>query len=102
MVPFILAALLRQPRYGYVLLEDLKALGLEVCGGHQSILYRMLRVMEREGLVTSSWDTEGPGPARRLYHITEGGRRFLQEWSLRVRQDIKVLERILEIIEKGG
>lgn len=102
LMPAILVALLRRPSYGYILLEDLKSLGLEVPECHPSILYRMLRVMEMDGLVTSTWDTEGPGPARRVYVVTELGRAFLREWSRSARENLKVVERLVQIIEEGG
>ena len=36
--------------------------------------------MERYNLVTSVWDTEGGGPARRLYALTNLGDRCLERW----------------------
>jgi PadR family transcriptional regulator PadR len=43
-------------------------------------LYRILRSLEREGLVTSTWDDKAPGPAKRVYVITQSGRRVLAQW----------------------
>ena len=52
--------LLRTPGYGYGLLERLEAAGVDV---DANTLYPMLRRLEAQGLLTSEWDTEGPGPA---------------------------------------
>ncbi len=102
LIPAVLVALLQQPGYGYTLLERVKALGVETPGCHLSVLYRMLRMMEMEGLVASFWDTEGPGPARRVYAITELGRAFLRDWSQKARKNLKMVERLMQIIEEGG
>jgi poly-beta-hydroxybutyrate-responsive repressor len=44
-------------------------------------LYRTLRRMERYHLLVSQWDTEGGGPARRIYRLTELGDRCLAMWA---------------------
>ena len=43
-------------------------------------LYRLLRGLEEEGLVTSEWDDTSPGPAKRRYAITPAGERLLDHW----------------------
>ena len=43
-------------------------------------LYRTLRQLEQNDCVTSEWDVEGSGPARRLYKLTPRGKEHLQEW----------------------
>ncbi|MCX5676549.1 MAG: helix-turn-helix transcriptional regulator [Planctomycetota bacterium] len=43
-------------------------------------VYRMLRLMEKRGLVVSSWDLSDSGPAKRSYRLTPGGRRCLARW----------------------
>jgi DNA-binding PadR family transcriptional regulator len=36
--------------------------------------------MENESLVTSIWEEGGPGPKRRVYEITETGKKELGQW----------------------
>lgn len=70
--PAILLLLREQESHGYELMGRLAELGVEVpptTGG----LYRSLRTMADEGLVTSYWSTPERGPARRVYSITESG-----------------------------
>jgi DNA-binding PadR family transcriptional regulator len=43
-------------------------------------VYRMLRLMEKRGLVVSSWDFSASGPAKRQYRLTPEGRRCLGRW----------------------
>jgi poly-beta-hydroxybutyrate-responsive repressor len=44
-------------------------------------LYRLLRALEEEGLVTSRWQADAPGPAKRAYAITNEGRSLLDAWA---------------------
>src|SRR6478609_6266587 len=67
--PALLLLLRERPAHGYDLLERLPELT-----GEQRVemgnLYRLLRALEEEGLVTSEWDETSPGPAKRRYAIT--------------------------------
>jgi PadR family transcriptional regulator PadR len=44
-------------------------------------VYRTLRRMEEDGVVESSWETTGGGPARRMYAITGSGEAYLGVWA---------------------
>ena len=49
--------------------------------------YRTLRHMERDGLCESEWDTtNGAGPARRVYTITDAGEAYLEFWAQALEQ----------------
>jgi len=50
-------------------------LGLNMTG-----LYRHLNMLEKRGVLTSTWDTDEPGPARRKYYLTESGKECLWRW----------------------
>jgi PadR family transcriptional regulator, regulatory protein PadR len=78
--PSLLLLLRERPLHGYELLERLPELGLE---GRVDIgnLYRLLRALEEEGLVSSEWSADLPGPAKRTYELTEAGRRLLDRWA---------------------
>lgn len=102
LVPAILSILTKKPTYGYSLIEDLGTIGIDVSLFHPSVIYRTLRMMEMEGLVTSSWDVRDIGPARRIYEITDAGKSFLKVWSLNVKRSLEVIERILKSVEEGG
>jgi DNA-binding PadR family transcriptional regulator len=60
---------LRSPGYGYSLLETLAAAGFEV---EANTLYPLLRRLESQGLLTSSWNTDEARP-RKFYRTTEYG-----------------------------
>ena len=77
--PALLLLLADGPTHGYELLERLPELLAEerVDVGN---LYRALRALEDEGLVTSEWSAELPGPAKRTYTLTSEGRDVLASW----------------------
>lgn len=72
--------------HGYELIERLP----EVAGGETRIdvgnLYRVLRALEEEGIVSSEWSADLPGPAKRTYELTEEGRRLLDRWAESLRE----------------
>jgi PadR family transcriptional regulator PadR len=75
--PAILLLLHERESHGYELMGRLAELGVEVpptTGG----LYRCLRTMADECLITSYWSTPERGPARRVYSITEHGEQHLE------------------------
>jgi PadR family transcriptional regulator, regulatory protein PadR len=67
-------ALLRRPAYGYDLLRVLGDRGLPT---EEGTLYPVLRRLEQEGLLRSSWDTSGSRP-RKYYESTDEGTAALQ------------------------
>jgi PadR family transcriptional regulator, regulatory protein PadR len=77
--PSLLLLLAERPTHGYELLERLpELLGRDrVDVGN---LYRFLRALEEEGVVTSQWSAELPGPAKRTYALTDEGRVLLDAW----------------------
>ena len=82
--------------HGYDLLEGLKQFGFSQDPVDSSTIYRMLRGLEERGFVSSRWDTEGGGPARRLYRITGEGDRYLGWWVDDLRETDQVLHNFLE------
>jgi PadR family transcriptional regulator PadR len=78
--PSLLLLLRERPLHGYELIERLP----EVAGeGRIDVgnLYRLLRSLEAEGLVSSEWSADLPGPAKRTYELTDEGRRLLDRWA---------------------
>jgi len=45
------------------------------------VIYRHLRKLEQEEMVTSTLKEGGGGPARKVYSITESGRDCLLTWN---------------------
>ena len=82
-----------EPAHGYDLLEHVGHLGLGRVdpGG----LYRALRVMERDGLVSSSWEHSAAGPARRTYKLLPDGTDWLHAWAGALRESHRYLSTYL-------
>jgi len=73
----LLLLLSRDCSHGYELLDEAHELGLRTA--EAAGVYRTLRTLERDGLVTSWWEPSKSGPARRTYAITPTGNIALAE-----------------------
>ncbi|MEA3460047.1 MAG: helix-turn-helix transcriptional regulator [Chloroflexota bacterium] len=98
--PCLLLLLHYAPSHGYSLIEDLKEFGFERCPVDASMVYRSLRDMEEHGLVVSHWETEGSGPPRRVYRLTDQGDQYLAWWVADLRETKRMLERFLAAYEE--
>lgn len=84
------------PSHGYHLLQNLGRFGFEPDSQDPGLVYRHLRRLEKEGMVTSRWDTGGPGPAKRLYEVTPEGYELLESWAVIIENNIVILQRFLD------
>lgn len=77
--PALLLLLRERPTHGYELLDQLE----QLTGDRPDMgnLYRVLRALEEDALVRSEWHADVPGPAKRTYELTDGGRRVLSDWA---------------------
>ncbi|WP_316568793.1 PadR family transcriptional regulator [Neobacillus sp. YIM B06451] len=66
---------LRTPQYGYSLVQLLEESGIPI---DQSTLYPLLRRLEKQELVTSSWDTTESRP-RKYYVLSEFGQEIFTQ-----------------------
>ncbi len=64
--------LLREPGYGYGLLEQLGAAGFPT---DANTLYPLLRRLEKQGYLTSEWNTDEARP-RKFYRTSDAGLRL--------------------------
>jgi PadR family transcriptional regulator, regulatory protein PadR len=78
--PSILLALYIDPAYGYQLIQNIQEFGFVEGQAPPGMIYRHLRQLEEDGLVSSEWETDGTGPAKRMYQLTEDGKEMLSVW----------------------
>jgi PadR family transcriptional regulator PadR len=80
MQPSLLLGLKIKPSYGYELINNIQEFGFVQGQAPPGMIYRHLRGLEADGLVKSEWETEGTGPAKRIYHLTPEGDEALLLW----------------------
>ncbi len=102
--PCLLVMLHRGKGHGYTLLNGLEEFGINPESKDPSLIYRALRELEEQGMVTSEWDPDSSlGPQRRVYQITSEGEDYLASWVndlQRTRQEINALMKAYKHIEK--
>lgn len=102
MRPVALLLLAEQPMHGYELMGRLKEFGMGQGMMDPSILYRMLRHLESEGMAESTLDDSGSGPARKVYNLTPEGREMLDFMAADLDEVTGFLNRFRERYNKLG
>jgi PadR family transcriptional regulator, regulatory protein PadR len=101
--PAVLLLLTQQPAHGYELLARLgKVFPRSGRLPDPGAFYRLLRGLENDGAVISSWETPQAGPARRVYAITADGREQLDSWATSIERDIKAMRSFLGAYRKAS
>ncbi|RJP34908.1 MAG: PadR family transcriptional regulator [Actinobacteria bacterium] len=91
--PVVMLLLAEQPMHGYELMGRLKEFGIGQGGMDPSLLYRLLRFLERAGMAESTLDDSGAGPARKVYNLTPEGMEVLDMWAAN-------LEEVSDLLKK--
>jgi poly-beta-hydroxybutyrate-responsive repressor len=94
--PSLLMGLFRGPSYGYGLIKSIQEFGFMRGQVPPGMIYRHLRQLEEDGLVSSSWETEGAGPAKRVYRLTPEGEEVLSIWIDHMEQQVQNLASFIE------
>ena len=100
--PVVMLLLAEQPMHGYELMGRLKEFGIGQGGMDPSLLYRLLRFLERAGLAESSLDDSGAGPARKVYNLTPEGMEVLDMWAANLDEVSDLLAKFKERYGKLG
>lgn len=100
--PAALASLVVKGSHGY----DIKRTILEATGGELQVdaggLYRVLRRLEADGHVSSSWsDDEETIPRRRDYVLTKSGMELARGWATHLRERERIAGVLAELLEQG-
>lgn len=90
---YLLLLINERPGHGYDLVERLRPFGYLRDDPAQT--YRALHWLDGAGLVHPEWETAGPGPARRVFTITELGRSTVERCAESVRERTANVERYL-------
>jgi PadR family transcriptional regulator PadR len=99
-LPAVLLLLSEEPSYGYELVKGLRA--FRFGDVDRPAVYRALAQLEKDGLV-ESWSAESKaGQARRVYDLTDDGRRALRTWMGVVKEERDGLDRVLRRYRATG
>lgn len=89
---------LREPEYGYSLVQLLETSGIAI---DQSTLYPLLRRLEKQELLTSSWDTTETRP-RKYYVRSDYGDQVFEALKNEWEKTSNELALLLKGAEKDG
>ena len=85
-------AKLKEPTYGYSLIAELADMGFPI---EANTLYPLLRRLEGQGLLESTWNTEGAKP-RKYYVATAFGNEVLTELKKHWQNTTQSMSSLLE------
>jgi len=77
----LLIALIEESGHGYALIERVGQLVGDQVYVDAGSVYRILRLLEEGGMVSSSWEDGVAGPQRRTYTVEPSGRELLRSCS---------------------
>jgi DNA-binding PadR family transcriptional regulator len=79
--------------------RQIRSSGVKGAGIDPALLCRPLHRFQARGLVSSTWDSAGRGPARRVYEITGDGLEYLHAWVVELTRTREQLDRFLREVE---
>lgn len=98
--PAILLLLAQSPSHGYELLQRLSRMDCVEGEPDTATVYRTLRRMEQEGLVSSGWEHGEYGPARRQYRLTGEGVSLLDRWAGALEERMKQIGSFISLYKR--
>lgn len=100
--PRLLYLIRKSPSYGYQLTEDIGSLPFPGPAPDSAAVYRMLRELEKAGLVRSEWEHGEAGPSKRVYSVTPRGEERLAVWVRALEERVKMLKDFISLCDKAG
>lgn len=100
--PGIMALLAQGGAHGYQIAQCLSS--MRMFAGREPDhpgIYRALRDMVDEGLVTMSWETSEVGPARKVFALTRAGENCLNNWLTTLGDYRDAINELLALLRQG-
>ena len=99
----MLAILAKEPLHGYELARKIGMIPhFFDATPDMSGIYRMLKTLESRGMVTSNWDiAQDGGRPKRVFAITDVGRRCLEHWNTTLQNYHKTVASLLKTTQKA-
>jgi len=98
--PCILLLLSKTSSHGYELMDNLKKGGFLETKPDAGAVYRILKKLEDDGNISSKWQTNQSGPAKKNYSLTKKGKGLLNEWAKSIFAKRASLNKFLSGYEK--
>jgi DNA-binding PadR family transcriptional regulator len=100
--PAILAILTKGPLHGYELARQIGDIPHFLDEApDMSGVYRMLKTLEKRGIVAANWDISQGGRPKRMFAITETGRQCLEHWVATLQNYHKTIGSLLKAAQKA-
>jgi DNA-binding PadR family transcriptional regulator len=101
--PAVMAVLAKETLHGYLIVQRLSKLAMfQDQTPDPAGLYRLLKAMEHDGLVVSTWDMDGAGPAKRRYKLTSSGRKCLARWAGTLTEYRDAITDLLNVVKRSS
>ena len=98
----LLKLLEREDMYGYQMIETLRSRSEHAFDLKAGTLYPLLHAMEQKGYITAREESSDAGRSRRYYHLTDAGRKRLQEKEAEWTAYTRAVGRVLKGGAHGG
>lgn len=92
----ILTLLAEESTHGYDLVDQVSGMASDLVCIDPGSMYRLLRGLEEQGLVSSSWQPAETGPSRRVYAISEQGLEALEIMAESLAMRARSMQRLAE------
>ena len=98
--PTVLALVAREKTHGYDIVRQLHELEMFVeIPPDTSGVYKVLKSMDDEGLISSAWVLGDGGPAKRRYALTKDGKACLKRWVETLQNYRAQIDGLLDILD---
>ena len=91
----ILAVLSKEPTHGYAIAREVERLSDQALRMKEGALYPALRVLEQDGLIIGMWQPQEKGADRKVYTLTETGKKEMQKRTQELREYATLIHTIL-------
>ncbi len=95
----ILAVLSQTPQHGYAIARAVEQLSEGALHMKEGTLYPALRVLEQDGLISGNWEAQPKGADRKVYTLTEAGRKEMAHRTQELRDYAATISTVLGKLE---
>ncbi|MDA3936659.1 MAG: PadR family transcriptional regulator [Actinomycetota bacterium] len=98
--PAVIAALISSGGHGYDLRREIAELTGDSITVDSGGLYRVLRRLEDEGFVSSTWVQGDAGPQRREYELADEAHDLARDWVVHLREREQLAGMLAGVLER--